>query len=117
MKFKIDENLPVEIAELLKQEGYDAMTVIEQNLSGEKDPQIASICRKEERIIVTLDTDFADIRTYPPDKYPGIIVMRLVRQDKPHILRVFTGLLGLLSKEPLKSHLWIVDEDRVRIRS
>jgi len=30
MKFKIDENLPVEAAELLKGAGYDAMTVWEE---------------------------------------------------------------------------------------
>lgn len=27
MKFKIDENLPVELADLLQEAGYDAMTV------------------------------------------------------------------------------------------
>ena len=35
MKFKIDENLPVEIAELLRQKGYEATTVMEQSLGGE----------------------------------------------------------------------------------
>jgi predicted nuclease of predicted toxin-antitoxin system len=30
MNFKVDENLPVEVAELLKQAGYDAVTVSEQ---------------------------------------------------------------------------------------
>ena len=35
MKFKIDENLPIEVAQLLNQAGYDAMTVYEQNLGGE----------------------------------------------------------------------------------
>jgi len=34
MRFKIDENLPVEIAGLLRAVGYDAMTVIEQELRG-----------------------------------------------------------------------------------
>jgi predicted nuclease of predicted toxin-antitoxin system len=34
MKFKIDENLPLELAEFLRNEGYDAITVIEQDLSG-----------------------------------------------------------------------------------
>ena len=34
MKFNIDENLPVEIAGLLRAVGYDAMTVIEQELRG-----------------------------------------------------------------------------------
>lgn len=34
MKFKIDENLPVEVAELLQKAGHDAMTVYDQNLAG-----------------------------------------------------------------------------------
>jgi hypothetical protein len=34
VKFKIDENLPVEIAGLLRVAGYDAITVIEQELRG-----------------------------------------------------------------------------------
>ena len=40
MKFKIDENLPLEIAELLWTVGYDALTVIEQELRGEGDALI-----------------------------------------------------------------------------
>ena len=47
MKFKVDENLPVELAEFLRNEGYDAITVIEQNLSGRSDSIIASVCKKE----------------------------------------------------------------------
>ncbi len=39
MKFKIDENLPIEIAELLREAGYDAMTVEEQNMSSADRPQ------------------------------------------------------------------------------
>jgi predicted nuclease of predicted toxin-antitoxin system len=37
MKFKIDENLPVEAAELIRNEGYDAVTVWDQNLGGAAD--------------------------------------------------------------------------------
>lgn len=40
MKFKIDENLPIEVAELLQQAGYDAMTVLDQHLGGKADPKI-----------------------------------------------------------------------------
>jgi predicted nuclease of predicted toxin-antitoxin system len=31
MKFKIDENLPVEVAEVLRQAGYEAATVHDQS--------------------------------------------------------------------------------------
>lgn len=35
MKFKIDENLPIEVAEALRAEGFDARTVSEEMLQGE----------------------------------------------------------------------------------
>jgi len=116
MRFKVDENLPVEAAKVLRQAGYDATTVQEQQLSGSADSEIAEICRQEERVIMTLDTDFSDIRAYPPGNYAGLIVLRLKRQDKPYVLRILRRLIPLFSKETLKKHLWIVEESRVRIR-
>ena len=117
MKFKIDENLPVELAEFLRNEGYDAITVIEQNLSGRSDSTVASVCKKEMRIIITLDTDFADIREYPPAQYPGIIVLCIRKQDKQFILQLFKRVIRLFQKEKVDKHLWILEEDRIRIRS
>ncbi len=116
MRFKIDENLPVEVVQLLRNAGHDATNVVDQHLGGRIDPDVASACRREARVIVTLDTDFADIRTYPPEQYPGLIVLRLRRQDKPHVLQTLGRLVPALSTEPLDRHLWIVEEQRVRIR-
>jgi len=116
MKFKIDENLPVDVADLLQQVGYDAATVYDQNLVGKADENIAAVCQSEKRAIVTLDTDFADIRAYPPEEYFGIIVMRLKRQDKPYVLDIVNRWIKALSEEALEGHLWIVDERQIRIR-
>ena len=116
MKFKIDENLPVEVADVVRGAGYDASTVSEERLSGRKDPAIAAICRQEARTLVTLDTDFADIRTYPPAQYSGLVVLRLRRQDKPSVLRIVTRLMTSFAIEPLDGHLWIVEDHRLRIR-
>jgi len=116
MKFKIDENLPFESADLLRDAGYDAATVLEQHLGGSPDGDIASVCQQEDRVLITLDVDFADIRTYPPAKSPGLIVLRLSEQSKPHILDVVNYLIPLLSSEPLDHLLWIVEEARLRIR-
>ena len=62
MKFKIDENLPVELADLLQAADHDAMTVNQQALSGQADPRIAEACLAEGRVLVTLDLDFSDVR-------------------------------------------------------
>ena len=116
MQFKIDENLPIEAAHLLRQIGHNAVTVSEQHLSGSPDPDVASVCQREGRALVTLDTGFADIRAYPPRQFPGLIVLRVRWQDKAHVLEILEHLKPLLSSEPLENHLWIVEETRVRIR-
>ena len=116
MQFKIDENLPVEIAELLTNAGYDAKTVNEQQLQGIKDPVLIDVCKHENRVLVTLDNDFSDIRAYPPEEFSGIIVLRVGSQAKQHVIKVFQRILPLIDREPLKQHLWIVEETRIRIR-
>lgn len=116
VRVKLDENLPADAATLLREAGHDAATVAEQNLSGEPDAGISAVCRVERRALVTLDTDFADIRVYPPEAHAGLVVLRLKRQDRPHVLDVLRRLLPLLVTERLDGRLWIVDEERVRIR-
>ena len=116
MRFKTDENLSKEIAELLIRAGHDAVRVDEQGLGGVADPGIAAVCQVEQRAIVTLDTDFMDIRRFPPANYAGIIVLRPHRQSIPQLITMTSRFLLLLDSEPLLGKLWIVDEGRIRIR-
>lgn len=115
MRFKIDENLPPDAAILLRNNGHDALTVWDQELQGRPDLQIASVCQEERRTFITLDLDFANIRTYPPDQYSGLIVMRLSDQSRVHVLRTLQGFLHVLKHETVEGRLWIVDENAVRI--
>ena len=87
-----------------------------QRLVGALDPILARVCVEEGRALVTLDLDFADIQTYPPELHPGVIVLRLGRQDKAHVICVFARVVTLLAGEEIEGRLWIVEEHRVRIR-
>lgn len=115
MRFKVDENLPVEVAELPRDAGYQADTVLDENLGGARDESIADRCIEEDRVIVTLDQDFANIRAYPPAEHMGLVVLRLANQRKPHVISVFHRLLPLLAQESPSRHLWMVTEHGVRI--
>lgn len=97
MRCKIDENLPVEVAETLAAAGHDATTVLAQNMGGQHDRLVGDVCRREGRVLLTLDLDFADIRIYRPQDYSGLIVLRLETQDKPHILDVVNRIIPLLA--------------------
>jgi predicted nuclease of predicted toxin-antitoxin system len=115
MKFKTDENLPTEAADLLRSAGHDAVTVGEQRLGGAVDSTLGAVCQREGRVLVTLDLDFADIRAYPPSRYPGFVVLRLSRQDKAGVLRVIARTIPLFTGEAVAGRLWIVEERQVRI--
>jgi predicted nuclease of predicted toxin-antitoxin system len=114
MKFKLDENLPIEAAALLQGAGHDALSVHDQNLRGELDSKLRTICAAEGRAIITFDLDFSDLRTYRGT--PGCILLRLNRQDRDHVLKTLQRVLPLLQRETLTGALWIVEESRVRIR-
>lgn len=116
MLFKLDENLPGVLAGLFIQAGHDAVTIMDQGMTGTSDPRVASVCLNEGRALVTLDTDFADIRTYPPQRYPGLVVFRLSRQGPRHLLGVAARFLRMLPGTSLQGLLWIVEDEKVRIR-
>ena len=72
MKIKLDENLPAALANLLRVAGHDAMTVSEVLLGGGEDPRILHAAASEQRLLMTFDLDFADIRRYPPGATPAL---------------------------------------------
>ncbi|MFO0915654.1 MAG: DUF5615 family PIN-like protein [Pirellulales bacterium] len=117
MGFKVDENLPVEVADILRASGYNAVTVLDQHLVGAVDPMVAGVCKSEDRALITLDLDFSDIRTYPPSDYPGIIILRPHTQSKRDVLALVNKLIPFLDgRERLIGTLWIVQEAGIRVR-
>ena len=117
MQFKTDENVPLEAVDLLRAAGHDAASVFDQSLGGRNDARIASVCKEEDRALITLDSDFSDIRTYRPADYPGLLVLRLARQSTPEVTRVVRRLLEVLRANDCRGQLWIVEPERIRIRS
>jgi predicted nuclease of predicted toxin-antitoxin system len=116
LKFKLDENLPDLVRQSLTALGLDAHTVAEEQLSGANDGKVLQACVAEDRILITLDLDFSDIRTYPPGSYPGIWVLRPSKQTFKAIDALVQAGLRLAVVERVPGQLWVIDEKRVRIR-
>ena len=116
MRFKVDENLPTEVAAALREAGHDAPTVLDQEAGGMPDTDLAALVKQEHRALLTLDQGFGDIRSHPPTEYSGFVVLRLKRQNKMQLLSVMPKLIATLRSEQLEGRVWIVEETRIRIR-
>ena len=116
MRAKLDENLPVEAAELLRTAGWECDSVYDEGLAGADDPIVAARCQVEARVLFTLDLDFADIRAYPPSEYLGIVVLRPTEPSRRQVLQLVSRALPVLSAEWMEHQLWIVEPARVRVR-
>jgi predicted nuclease of predicted toxin-antitoxin system len=115
--FKLDENLPAHAAALLRERAFDAHTVREEGLLGANDEVIVEVARREGRVLITLDRDFSDIRTYPPADHSGIVVLRPSAQDRDSITALLQRFVAVLTSESPVGELWIVEPDRIRRRS
>lgn len=76
MRIKVDEDLPPAVTARLRDAGHDAVGVVEQGMSGWKDPGLWEAIQGEGRFLVTSDKGFGDIRAYPPGTHAGILVLR-----------------------------------------
>ncbi len=115
-RFKLDENLRRDAEVLLRDAGHDVRTVHEERLGGSADTKVLDACLTEHRVLITLDLDFADIRSYPPASHNGIWVLRPRTQSVDSTLALLKGALGVLESESTESRLWLVEPGQVRIR-
>ena len=116
MKFKLDENFGTRTQNVFQAAGFDIHTVYQESLSGAPDQQLYQICQEEQRCLVTLDMDFANVLRFPPENTAGIVVIRLPRNPSLPILeKLVQQFLNTLEKQPLRGHLWIVEMGRIRI--
>jgi len=116
MRAKLDENMPVDAADVLTSAGWAVSTVHDEGLVGASDRVVLSTCQDEARVLFSLDLDFADIRLYPPESHAGIVVFRPAEPDRDSVLALLRAALPLLAAEPVQQRLWIVELDRIRIR-
>ena len=117
MKFLLDENLSPAHSRALRNQGYDAVSVVERGLSGADDSTVRSAAIAERRVLVTLDGDFANVLRYPPSSTPGVLRLRLHPATEEAIHQVLLDVIPRLAAIAMDGKLAVAAGGKIRIRS
>jgi predicted nuclease of predicted toxin-antitoxin system len=116
MKFKLDENLPLEIADAFRDAGHEIDSVHDEGLTGASDEQILAAIQIEEQILLTMDKGIADVRRFPPSQYPGIVLFRPSTSGRGEVLQFVREALADLLSTDIAGRLLIVSPRGIRAR-
>ena len=116
MRFKIDENMPAEIAQDLRSLGHDATTVIDQGMTGVDDELLVARVEAEARIFMTMDRGIANTQAYLPDRFAGLILLRPNRGGRGAVLSFVRSRLAQLLGLEMQGRLVVVSEAGIRRR-
>ena len=116
MKIKLDENLSRHLKDRLSEQGHDVSTALDEGLLGKVDIELGSAAKSEERMVFTLDLDFADLRKFPPGTHPGVVLFR-PRSMGPLAVNQFAIRFAQQSElTELARCLAVVEPHRIRLR-
>jgi predicted nuclease of predicted toxin-antitoxin system len=118
MKFLIDNCLSPIIADGLVEAGYDAIHLRDYRLQSALDENIFDRATKEDRILVSSDTDFATLLALRREKRPSVILFRRQMQRRPEQqLSLLLLNLPALRGDLDAGAIVVFDQDRIRLRS
>ncbi|MCX7623947.1 MAG: DUF5615 family PIN-like protein [Thermomicrobium sp.] len=113
MRFLVDENVPRSVEQELRQRGRDVLAVRAVH-PGAPDRAVLASARRERRILVTLDKDFAELAASDPDS-PMVVLLRVRRVSDLRLL-VDRLLAALATIDRTTGTLVTVEAHRVRVR-
>jgi len=119
LRFFSDQCVPAEITDTLRRNGHQVILLREVLPIRSVDPVVIAKAQELGSILLSLNGDFADIVTYPPTSYLGIVAIRL--HNHPEIIpqlmeRLMAFLNGHSVQEFYYGKLLLVEVHRVRIR-
>jgi predicted nuclease of predicted toxin-antitoxin system len=110
-----DENISPKLVKFLRHQGLDIIDVKEQEWQGKTDRELLEIAYKEERWVLTHDSDFGTLAIHEGMPFAGILFLRLGNLKAENVIQVCQKLLKQDLDYPRKG-LVIVDENKARIR-
>jgi predicted nuclease of predicted toxin-antitoxin system len=116
MRFLGDMGISGTTIRILRLDGHDAFHLRERGLQRLPDAEIWELARRESRIVLTFDLDFAEIAATAGEPLPSIIIFRLADQTPVFVTDRLQNVLQDCQADLQAGAIVSVEETRHRVR-
>jgi predicted nuclease of predicted toxin-antitoxin system len=114
LRFLVDVNVGLAVADSLRHRGHDVVFVGELDWSM-PDPGLLSLAGREKRIIVTMDTDFGELVYNSGLPHAGVLLLRMPGASRDEKVRIVQDIIDRYG-EQTPEHFCVYREGKLRVR-
>lgn len=115
MKFVLDQSTDARLLPVLREHGHDATRIGSDYPPGLTDLEVLAIAAREQRILITDDSDFGDLVFHHLHPHNGVVYLRL--GPDADLATKTERLTDVLSRYPeMTGRFLVVTRDRIRVR-
>ena len=112
----VDQNVRIEVAEALREDGHEVVRPSETGVARRDDEALFRWAIDNGFTILTFDLDFAERVYWNPEPHFGIVRLRLEPQTPTRVLPAVRAFLKTYPPVQLRNALVVLTERKVRIR-
>ena len=117
MRFLVDNALSPRLARGLRAAGHDALHVRELGLQSADDTTIFDLAARDNRILVSEDTDFGTILALRASEKPSVILFRhMVDRSAASLTSILLANLSTVESDLAAGAIVVFESIRIRIR-
>jgi len=117
IKFLADMGVSPRCAEWLRLQGYDAVHLFEQGLHKLSDSDVLRKAKHEERVVLTMDLDFANIISKASSNSLVTVVIFRLSDQRPHNIQDKLGAILPIIKNCAENGAFILSVTDYKVRA